>query len=147
VDPLGLLTEIIIWQPVGWGQSSFGHVSTNVNGTTYTFGPQGLTVMPTSEYLNRNTFREGLGFVLGLTPDQEAKLQACLSGDPGKFNAITNNCGATVQNCLSQIGFNLGSNILPVNLGYSLMDSLLPTNYNFYPATQPSKGSSAPWAK
>ncbi len=41
VDPYGLETEVTIWQPVGWGQSSFGHVSTNINGTTYSFGPDG----------------------------------------------------------------------------------------------------------
>jgi len=29
IDPFRLRTEITIWHPVGWGGSSFGHVSTD----------------------------------------------------------------------------------------------------------------------
>ncbi|MBT2773370.1 hypothetical protein J7J47_14170 [Halomonas sp. ISL-60] len=36
VDPLGLETTVTIWRPVGRGASSFGHVSTSINDTTYT---------------------------------------------------------------------------------------------------------------
>lgn len=71
-DPLGLLTEIVIWQPVAWGNSSFGHVSSNINGMTYSYGRGGMSVIPTANYMGRNSFRSGVGSVLGLTPQQEA---------------------------------------------------------------------------
>ncbi|WP_167509588.1 RHS repeat-associated core domain-containing protein [Actinobacillus vicugnae] len=56
-DPLGLYTEIIIWEPVGWRASSFGHVSSNVNGTNYSWGPKGWdTVESAKTYANKQNF-------------------------------------------------------------------------------------------
>jgi len=147
IDPLGLESEVVIWQPVGWGQSSFGHVSTNINGTTYSFGPQGMSILPTNQYLNRNSFRQGIGSVLNLTPDQENRFQACLSGSSGNFNSFTNNCGDPVESCLNQLGLNIGSSLFPVSLGNNLLDSGLVNQINFYDPTQPASGSSAPWAR
>ena len=43
-DPTGLYTEVVIWEPVGYVGSSFGHVSININGVTYSFAPGGLPV-------------------------------------------------------------------------------------------------------
>src|SRR5690349_13974138 len=40
-DPLGLFTEITVWNAVGIGESSFGHVSANINGANYSLGPGG----------------------------------------------------------------------------------------------------------
>lgn len=148
IDPKGLETEIVIWQPVGWGQSSFGHVSTNINGTTYSYGPAGMTVTPTSDYLSRNSFRDGVGQVLNLTPEQESRLQACLAGNQGSYSSTGNNCGSPLQRCLNQLQLGTTfSNLLPVSLGNSLMDSGLVTQYNFYYPTRPAQGSSAPWAR
>ena len=75
MDPLGLLTEVTIWQPVGWGKSSFGHVSVNINGTTYSYSPSGMNILSTGQYLGLNNFGSGVGMVLNLTPEQEATLQ------------------------------------------------------------------------
>jgi hypothetical protein len=147
VDPKGLLSEVIVLQPVGWGSSSFGHIATNINGTAYSYGPDGMSTMQTSDYLNRNSFRDGVGAELNLTPDQEARLQACMAGNQGDYGKVTNNCTSPIQRCLKDLGIDLGWNMLPVSLGNSLMDSGLVTKYNFYPATTPATGSSAPWAK
>ena len=63
VDPWGLYTEIIIWQPVTWTSSSFGHVSSNVNGTNYSWTPDGWDTNPSaSNYAQRQErFRSGVG--------------------------------------------------------------------------------------
>jgi RHS repeat-associated protein len=146
-DPYGLLSEVIIWQPVGWGASSFGHASVNVDGITYTYGPKGMTIMPTADYLARNSFREGVGAELKLTAAQEAKLQACLANYNGVYYKINRNCTHPIQECLKEIGIDLGTNYLPTSLGNSLIDSGLVSKFNFYPATTPTGGSKAPWAR
>jgi RHS repeat-associated protein len=147
VDPLGLEAGIAIWQPVGWGESSFGHVSTNINGTTYSFGPGGMTTMPTSTYAEKNGFRDGTEVKLNLTPQQEAALQACLSRAQGKYNAATNNCGTPPQNCLKELGIDTGNQVLPVSLGNKLIDMGVVNGATSYPASRPANGWSAPWAR
>jgi uncharacterized protein RhaS with RHS repeats len=81
VDPTGLRTEVTIWHPVGWGGSSFGHVSADVNGATFSYGPHGMSTSSYSEYNTKNSFRDGMGVLIDLTPEQEAKLKACLGKD------------------------------------------------------------------
>ncbi|MBF0474981.1 MAG: RHS repeat protein [Deltaproteobacteria bacterium] len=146
VDPKGLYTEVVIWQPVGWWSSSFGHVSTDIDGTTYSYGTQGMSIMTTDDYIDRNSFRDGIGSVLDLTSDQEARLQSCMDSDQGSYSSTGNNCGSPIQNCLNQLGFSF-SNLLPVSFGNSLLNSGLVSQFNFYYATKPGTGSSAPWAK
>ncbi|EGK70167.1 hypothetical protein METUNv1_03554 [Methyloversatilis universalis FAM5] len=148
VDPLGLESEVVIWQPAGWGSSSFGHVSVNINGTTYSFGPDGMWTGQTSQYMGMNSFRSGVGTMLKLTPQQEKKFEACLKNPQGNYNAVANNCGAPAQYCLQSIRINLGGfTPLPVNFGNNLINSGIGQSYNFYPASRPSTGSSAPWAR
>jgi uncharacterized protein RhaS with RHS repeats len=147
-DPLGLLSEIIIWQPVGWGASSFGHVSTNINGTTYSHGPEGMWTGSTNQYMDMNNFRSGVGTELNLTPKQEQQFEACLKKPQGNYGAVANNCGAPPQYCLQNMGINLrGYTPLPVNFGNNLLNSGAGKNFNFYPATAAPTGSSAPWAR
>ncbi len=62
VDPLGLLTEVFTFSPVGVGKSSFGHTAININGTTY-------------------SFRDAVGQVLNLTPEEEARLAEMIKAD------------------------------------------------------------------
>ena len=147
IDPKGLETTVTVWQPVGWGLSSFGHVSTNINGTTYSYGPNGMSVLPTSDYLSMNDFRSGVGANLNLTPEQEARLQACMSSSRSSYNAVSNNCGTPIQDCLKELGHDLGWNVFPASVGNSLLDSGLVTGFEFYSATTPATGTSAPWAK
>jgi RHS repeat-associated protein len=53
-DRRGLYTEVIIWDPVGYGRSSFGHVSIDINGTSYSFSPGGMGIRSIGEYLALN---------------------------------------------------------------------------------------------
>ena len=101
VDPLGLYTEVVYWHGVGMGESQFGHISTNINGKNYSWGPPGQwdTVYPSTASFNQRqqTFRDGNGVVLDLSPAQEKALADCMSGAGGKYNFATNNCGTSVQ--------------------------------------------------
>jgi hypothetical protein len=146
-DLLGLASGVTIWQPVGWGESSFGHVSTDINGTTYSFGPGGMKVMPTSIYANKNGFRDGMEVMLNLNPQQEASLKSCLSQPQGKYNVANNNCGSPVQDCLKSVGINTESQLLPVSLGNKLLDMGITNGIKEYSASRPSGGLSAPWAR
>lgn len=148
VDPLGLFSEVMVWQPVGWGASSLGHVSTNINGTTYSFGQGGMWTGPTSQYMGMNSFRSGVGAVLKLTPKQEQQFEACLKRPQGNYGSVANNCGAPPQYCLQSLGVNIGGYTpLPVNFGNNLINNGATQSLNFYPATAPAAGSSAPWAR
>ncbi len=147
IDPFGLEAGITIWQPVGWGSSSFGHVSTNINGTTYSYGPNGMTTLPTKDYLDKNNFRDGMEVRLELKPQQEAALQQCLSKSQGDYNSTSNNCGSPVQRCLKELGVDTGNQRLPVSLGNKLLDMPVANGVNDYPATKPANGVNAPWAR
>jgi hypothetical protein len=144
---LGLRTEVTIWHPAGWGESSFGHVSTDINGTTYSYGPKGMSTMPTSNYLDKNSFREGMGQIINLTPDQEEKVKACLSQGQGDYSATSNNCGTPIQRCLKDVGIDTGDKMLPVDLGNRLLDLGVSKGSVEHPATNPASGWSAPWAR
>jgi len=147
IDPFGLETGVTIWQPVGWGESSFGHVSTDINGTTYSFGPGGMTIMPTTDYVKKNSFRDGMEVLIKLTPDQEAALGRCLSAPREKYNFAKNNCGTPVQDCLKQLGIDTGNQTMPVSLGNKLIDMPINDGWKEYTPINPSKGGSAPWAR
>lgn len=134
IDPFGLYTEVLVWQPVGYGKSAFGHVSVNLNGTSYSFSPNGMDVRPIDEYMQMNTnFRGGVGAVVDLSPDQEALLKKAFD-DPGKYGRISNNCGNPVQSGLRNAGVDIGSSVLPISFLADLMDSGSVSKYNFYPA-------------
>jgi RHS repeat-associated protein len=126
VDIFGLDTQVVIWNGVGYGESAFGHVSTNINGTNYSFGPGGWdTKYPmASDYSARQqTFRSGTGYNLALTPNQENGLGTCLKSKDGNYNPIINNCGAAIQACLAELGVNIGNNVFPSSIGQSLAKS------------------------
>jgi hypothetical protein len=81
IDPNGLYTEVTVWGGVGYGSSAFGHVSTNINGTSFSWAPGGWNTQNVTAvgYNDRQTsFRSGTGVKLNLTPEQESKLQNCL---------------------------------------------------------------------
>ena len=109
VDPLGLTTTVIIWNPVGYGESSQGHVSVIINGTSYSFGPGGMSIMPADQYLARNTsFRNGLGDNLNLTPSQESNFENFLRNYSQKYNLLVGrNCTSPVREGLQSVGVNL----------------------------------------
>jgi hypothetical protein len=103
------------------------------------------------DYMNKNSFREAVGAVLKLTPQQEDALRQCLQQSAGDYGSLSNNCGDHLEKCLEKLGFNLGPNLFSVGLGEALDDGGYVDSYNFYPrgpklpALKP--GSSAPWAR
>lgn len=126
IDPLGLYTEIIIWQPIGHTFSSFGHVSSNLNGTNYSWGPGGWdTNTSASRYAEINQgFRSGVGVVLNLTQDQEKKLAECYAKKREKYSISSNNCGSPHKECLEEAtGVSFSNSLLPVNIGNDLLNS------------------------
>jgi len=146
VDPNGLDVQVTIWQPVGWGGSSFGHVSQSINGMTFSFGTKGTSVMWTSDYMARNSFRSGVTMNIKLTPDQDKALIKSLINQNPRYNLLMNNCATPIQNGLKALGVKLDGAILPVDLGNNLMSSGLVDSYSFQDATSAATGSSAPWA-
>jgi len=114
IDPAGLYTEVIFWQPVGFASSSFGHVSVDVNGTTYSLAPGGIVPVATSDYDEKNTgFRSGRGLILGLSPAQEVKLVLLLSSHSGNYSAFRNNCTDPIEEGLGELGMGIGDSLLP----------------------------------
>ncbi len=106
-DPLGLYTEIIAWDPVGVGTSSFGHLSANINGINYSFARGGWdkTFPSAADYAQRQTeFRAGRGVILGLSPEQEAAFEACLQKSSAAYDATSNNCTNPPRKCLEEVG-------------------------------------------
>ena len=161
IDPEGLKTGIIIWRPVGWRGSSFGHVSVTVGNTSYSFGPSGMDISIARMYLHRNGFRDAMEVNLDLTPIQETNLVLCLTRFQGDYNFATNNCGTPIQRCLAEIGVNdfyhvgqsaLGINgrhVFPADLGSGLLSSSRFKGITPHLASRPSNGKypPAPWAK
>jgi hypothetical protein len=153
IDPLGLYTEVYTFQPVGWGSSSFGHTAININGTVYSWGPNGLWTGPAAEYLSRNDFRSAVGAVINLTPQQETTLQDFINnyGNNNEYGTLGSNCGDPIEEGLESLGFDLGINLYPVGLGEALEDAGLVTDYNFYSPNpnhpKPNWFDNAPWAR
>lgn len=126
VDPTGLYTQVTVWQPVGYGTSSFGHVSIDINGSTFTFAPGGLKNFTTAEYVAKNTlFRSGVGLSLNLTKTQEANLLAYFKKYNKGYNAVSNNCVDPVQEGLKSVGVDIGNSFFPVSVGYDILNSPL----------------------
>ena len=151
IDPLGLYTEIIIWQPIGRGSSSFGHVSSNINGRNYSWGPDGWdkTYPNAADYIKRQQkFRSGAGVVLKLTPDQERKLEQCYAKDRGDYSFISNNCGDPHKDCLSKVlGVEISDSIFPVNIGNDLLDSPYYDGSTFYEGPKRKFWDDGFWAR
>lgn len=143
-DLLGLVTGVTVWQPVGWSESSFGHISTNINGTTYSFGPKGMTVIPTGKYLSKNSFRDGTEVTLNLTPKQEEMLKNSLLQPQGDYSPLKNNCGSPLQRGLKSLGIDTGNQPLPVSLGNQLLDMGVTNGTIDHAPSNPSNGTNAP---
>lgn len=122
-DPTGLWTELDFWQPAGYGESSQGHVSININGTSYSWGPDQSVANPLTRMFNapgamdvesendyitlHNYFRNGTGYILNLTPDQESALADYLDNwqqSPPNYNLFGRNCTAPALNGLQAVG-------------------------------------------
>ncbi len=150
-DPFGLYTEVIIWQPVTWTSSSFGHLSLNLNGANYSYGPNGWdrTFPNAADYAVRlEGFRSGTGVILNLTPEQEKRLAACLAKPRGKYSEIKNNCTTPAKDCLQEVlGYAVSTSFFPENVGNDLLNSPLYNGSTFYSGPNRPWWSNAPWAR
>lgn len=134
LDPLGLETSVTIWAPTGWGASSQGHVSVNHNGTTYSFGPNGMLVEPTPRYEDRNSFRPGIEVPLELPEELDDGIPACLMQQASiGYSSWSNNCANPIQNCLKPI-VDLGNVRFPGLLGTGLLNSGIGRPVIYHPA-------------
>lgn len=123
-DSLGLYTEVIQWGPDGSWSGGWGHISGNINGQNYSFGPNGWdTKRPSADdYAERQTEgigRGGRGVVLDLTPEEESLLVACLNQSGKDYNPVSNNCGNPFRSCLQKLGivdFTDKARVLPVDV-------------------------------
>jgi RHS repeat-associated protein len=118
VDPSGLETQVIIWGGAGWGASSFGHASTVINGTSYSFAPGGMDIKPATSYIARQGFRWGFGLELNLTRGQEQLLEEHLRGYASEYSIPANACTAPIRNGLENLGYDFTyGRVDPVGLG------------------------------
>lgn len=150
VDPMGLYTEIIIWQPVGRTSSSFGHVSANVNGNNYSWAPGGWDKKSkkADDYAKKQNFRSGAGVILNLTPEQEKKLEACYAQKQESYNFATNNCGDPHKDCLeSVLGAPISDSTFPANIGNDLLGSPYYKGSTFYPGPKRGFWDDGWWAR
>lgn len=115
--------EVIVWAPVGHGGSSFGHASVRVGNRSYSFGPNGVDRKSFADYVAKQP-RDGVGFVLALTPEQERQFEAAASGDRPKYNILWNNCTDLPESGLRAAGVGLVVNpVMPTALGRLLLAS------------------------
>jgi RHS repeat-associated protein len=147
VDSTGFYTEVVFWEPVGWAYSSFGHVSIDVDGTSYSWGPGGMDIESAQSYAARNQeFRSGRGLILGLSYQQEAELKSMLSSTTGKYNAFKNNCTDPIERGLAGVGARDSqlNSLLPSGLAHSLSNLAIgQTSYSGPPDT---RSLVAPWS-
>jgi RHS repeat-associated protein len=144
VDPYGLDSGVIVWDPVGWGESSFGHTSAYSNGTSYSFGPSGMTVSPLSDYVGKNKFRDGKMYGLPMSTAKEDAFAKCLAGTNRNYNWLAYSCVDPVRQCLSSVGFSYpGPMLTPEDLEIMLRSAA--QSRHTFSATLPKSGLSAPW--
>ena len=155
VDRFGLESGVIIWHPVGYGKSSFGHASAYVGNRSYSYGPNGMDSRPLDRYLGRNNFRGGLVIPLNLSGAQEEAFASCLSASQGDYDLFGHNCTDPIERCLGSIGADLGGSLTPQGLAEGIVaDPDLYSRGSAYPirARQQSRPQNsqrweAPWAR
>jgi hypothetical protein len=111
-----------------------------------------MFVESTDDYLSRNSFRNGLGFPLNLSEEEEAALEEFLKNYAEDYNWLGPNCTDPLEEGLEALGYPLGKNLLPQSLQDSLVfnDLANGNNYNYYQADpalkRPWWRPSAPWS-
>jgi len=106
VDPRGEETIIIKWSPADKKGGRWGHISANINGKTYSFGPEGWSKKYSlaDDYFRRQyiTNRRSADITaLYLSKSEEIQFEQCLRGHQ-HYNAIFNNCGTPFVRCLGK---------------------------------------------
>jgi uncharacterized protein RhaS with RHS repeats len=150
VDPWGLYTEVVQWGRSPGRAGRWGHISGNINGQNWSFGPAGWdTKNPNfSDYAKRQADpdidRGGRGIDLNLSPVEEAQLQQCLQSYDN-YNGTTNNCGNPWVRCLEKLGIVVDSRdkarILPYDVYRIISASPRANGSTNYPGTNKPIGA------
>jgi hypothetical protein len=117
----------------------------NLNGTSYSFGPNGMDIRSKESYYNINYFREGMQYQLSIGNNGVSKLEAYLSNYKSEYSYFSNNCTTPVQNGLDQIGFGFNRTTTPMGLENSLNSAGLLRKQTDIPAQKASSRLGAPW--
>jgi RHS repeat-associated protein len=138
-SPAVVDTEVIFWDPVGSGRSSLGHVSVRIDDTSYSFAQGGMDIRSFEEYRGMNTFRNGHGYVLDLSPAQESAVTNVLSSYGKQYNYLPNNCTTPIQDALlSATGWGATPSgyrsqyYLPSTLDRAIRSSFDTSNVHYY---------------
>jgi len=122
-DPLGLFTEVIQWATDGSGSGAWGHISGNINGRNYSWGPNGWDKnQSATDYMDRQLNiikRNARGVLLDLSFPEEQFLATCLRDEGVSYGGVTNNCGNPWLTCLGKMGVARAGNrarVLPVDV-------------------------------
>lgn len=144
--------ELLVFQPVGDGQSSFGHVAVDIDGLLYSWTRSGLYVTTKDAYLRENNFRDGTGYPLRLTEQEATGLESYILryANTASYNPVAANCTDPIEQGLESLGYNVGLTTLPAQLQKALIASQLASKdrSNSYPADPAKKSPPAtvPWS-
>ncbi|ADV45617.1 hypothetical protein Nitsa_0346 [Nitratifractor salsuginis DSM 16511] len=124
VDPMGLLTELYIWEGVGYGESAFGHVSIGINNISYSWGPKGMDIRNLDNYIKIQTnFRNGIRLTLPLTTAQEKVFAKYLKNysNNNSYWFPGNVCTDPINKGLRNLGFDFDPQTVPMALYLELI--------------------------
>lgn len=144
--------ELFVFQPVGDGKSSFGHVAIEINGLLYSWTPSGLHLTTKADYLKENDFRDGIGYPLRLTDSEADKLESYFIryANVAHYNPALANCTDPIEQGLESLGYDVGLTVVPAQLQQALFASELASSdrSTFYPAVPNKKSPIAtrPWS-
>jgi len=145
-DPFGLKSQIRFWSGVGWGSSSFGHMSIQIDDTEFSFGPEGMTIEPTDAYERRQAFRDGDGIDLNLTAEEEAQLREFLENYRDEYSSLRNNCTDPIERGLAGVERGIGDSLTPEGANEAVRGSdLRDGRAKSIPGAE-AQGPSAPWS-
>jgi len=148
-DSLGLYTEVIQWGPSPRKEGSWGHISGNINGTNWSFGPRGWdkTYPSAEDYANRQSEPEidrgGRGVILDLSPAEEILLARCLASFRD-YSGVRNNCGNPWVRCLERIGVATAQDkprVIPYDVYRIISNSPRVIGNTNYPGSRPPVGA------
>ncbi|WP_374374746.1 hypothetical protein [Dongia sp.] len=117
--------ELLVFEPVGKGASSFGHVAISFGDLVFSWSPEGLHLARKADYLAANGFRDGKGYPLRLTETEAKELEAHILrfANTASYNPIFANCVDPIELGLEHLGYDVGLTVLPAQLQDALFAS------------------------
>jgi hypothetical protein len=120
---------------VGKGESSFGHLSSSVGDTMYSWGPGGMTIEPRETYLRRNRFRGALERTLKLAPEEKQQFEKNLRdyGTDHEYGVFDANCADPAEEALERLGYPMGVRLTPKDIQDAVVATRLsePDGYTY----------------